>query len=88
MTINRQNGCFIPFYTMVVSPSILATVDLSCSAYYLIKINIIGLIYFDYYLDYYFDHDYFLLLYLGLLSFLRFILLCLCIVVHDTKMNE
>jgi hypothetical protein len=24
MTINRQNGCFVPFYTMVVSPSMFS----------------------------------------------------------------
>jgi hypothetical protein len=25
MTINRQNGCFVPFYSMVVSPSSITT---------------------------------------------------------------
>jgi hypothetical protein len=24
MTVNRQNGCFVPFYTMVVSPSMFS----------------------------------------------------------------
>jgi hypothetical protein len=33
MTINRQNGCFVPFYTMVVSPSMFGHSSLSCSAF-------------------------------------------------------